>query len=56
MRFILIIFLTILLSCSKSRNDNVSIIIDINDNLTFEEFEKILGKKALERDYPDINK
>tara|TARA_A100001011_G_scaffold296622_1_gene309191 strand:- start:865 stop:1035 length:171 start_codon:yes stop_codon:yes gene_type:complete len=56
MRFILLIFLTILLSCSKSKNVNKSIIIDINDNLTFEEFKKLIGKKGLEKDYPDINK
>tara|TARA_S200000501_G_scaffold279543_1_gene263565 strand:- start:542 stop:712 length:171 start_codon:yes stop_codon:yes gene_type:complete len=56
MRFILLIIFTILLSCSKSKNDNISVNIDINDNLTFEEFKKLIEKKGLVKDYPDINK
>ena len=56
MRIILIIILSILLSCSEIKNDNKSIIVDIDDNLSFEEFKKLIEKKGLEKDYPDINK
>ena len=56
MRILLIIILSILLSCSEIKNDNKSIIVDIDDNLSFEEFKKLIEKKGLEKDYPDINK
>ena len=55
MRFILLIIFTILLSCSKSKNDNISVNIDINDNLTFDEFKKLIENEGLKKDYPDIN-
>ena len=40
----------------KNKIINKHISIDINENLTFEEFKKLTEKKALEKDYPDINK
>ena len=55
MRLILLIFFTILLSCNKNINDNKSTKIDINDNLTFDEFKKLIENKGLKQDYPDIN-
>ena len=33
-----------------------SIKFDINEDLTFDEFKKLIEKKGLEKDYPDINK
>ena len=56
MRILLLIIFIILLSCSDNSTDNNSIKIDINDNLTFDEFKKLIEKKGLEKDYPDINK
>ena len=56
MRFFLLFIFTILLSCSNNNSDNKSIKFDINDDLTFEEFKKLIEKKGLENDYPDINK
>ncbi len=56
MRYFLPIIFAILLSCSKNKIINKHISIDINENLTFEEFKKLTEKKALEKDYPDINK
>ena len=56
MRYFLPIIFAILLSCSKNKIINEHISIDINENLTFEEFKKLTEKKALEKDYPDINK
>ena len=56
MRLILLIFFTILLSCNKNINDNKSTKIDINDNLTFDEFKKLIENEGLKKDYPDINK
>jgi len=56
MRYFLLIIFAILLSCSKNKIINKDINIDINENLTFEEFKKLTEKKALEKDYPDINK
>ena len=56
MRILLLIIFIILLSCSDNNTDNNSIKIDINENLTFDEFKKLIEKKGLEKDYPDINK
>ena len=56
MRIFLLIIFIILLSCSDNNTDNNSIKIDINDNLTFNEFKKLIEKKGLEKNYPDINK
>jgi len=56
MRILLVIIFIILLSCSYNNNGNNSIKLDINDNLTFDEFKKLIEKKGLEKDYPDINK
>ena len=55
MRFFLLFIFTILLSCSNN-SENKSITFDINDDLTFEEFKKLIEKKGLKNDYPDINK
>ena len=56
MRILLLIIFIILLSCSNNNSENNSIKFDINDNLTFDEFKKLIEKKGLEKDYPDINK
>ena len=56
MKILLLFIFTILLSCSNNNTGNKSIKIDINDNLTFDEFKKLIEKKGLEKDYPDINK
>jgi len=56
MRIILLFIFTILLSCNNNNAVNKSIKIDINDNLTFNEFKNLIEKKGLEKDYPDINK
>ena len=55
MRVIFFIFFIILLSCSKDINKKKTINIDINDNLTFNEFKKLIEEKGLNKDYPDIN-
>ena len=56
MRFILLIFLTILLSCNKDISGSKIDRININDNLSFDDFKRLIEKKGLEKDYPDINK
>ena len=56
MRFFLLFIFTILLSCSNNNSKNKSITFDINDDLTFEEFKKLIEKEGLKNDYPDINK
>ena len=56
MRILLLFIFIILLSCTNNDTDNKSIKIDINDNLTFDEFKKLIKEKGLEKDYPDINK
>ena len=55
MRVIFFIFFTILLSCSKDINQKKNFKIDINDNLTFNEFKKLIEEKGSKKDYPDIN-
>ena len=56
MKYFLPIIFAILLSCSKNKIINKHISIDLNENLTFEEFKKLAERNALEKDYPDINK
>tara|TARA_B100001027_G_scaffold5031_1_gene3275 strand:- start:4747 stop:4917 length:171 start_codon:yes stop_codon:yes gene_type:complete len=56
MRIILLFIFTILLSCNNNKTVNKSIKIDINDNLTFDEFKNLIEKKGLEKEFPDINK
>ena len=56
MRVIFFIFFLILLSCSKDINEKKTFKININDNLTFNEFKKLIEEKGLNKDYPDINK
>ena len=55
MRVIFFIFFIILLSCSKDINKKKTIKIDINDNLTFNEFKKLIEENGLKKGYPDIN-
>ena len=55
MRVIFLIFFVILLSCNKNINENKTYKININDNLTFNEFKKLIEEKGLNKDYPDIN-
>ena len=56
MRILLLIIFIVLLSCSDNNTDNNSIKIDINYNLTFDEFKMLIENKGLKEDYPDINK
>tara|TARA_B100001027_G_C16163157_1_gene283528 strand:- start:578 stop:748 length:171 start_codon:yes stop_codon:yes gene_type:complete len=56
MRILLPFIFTILFSCSNNNAENKSIIIDINDDLTFNEFKILIENIGLEKDYPDINK
>ena len=56
MRLILLIFLAFLLSCNKNISENMTDKININDNLSFNEFKKLIEKKGLDKDYPNINK
>ena len=55
MRVIFLIFFVILLSCNNNINKKKTFKIDINDNLTFNEFKKLIEEKGLKKDYPDIN-
>ena len=55
MRVIYLIFFVILLSCNKNINEKKTYKININDNLTFNEFKKLIEEKGLKKDYPDIN-
>ena len=55
MRVIFFIFLVFLLSCNKNINEKKPLKININDNLTFNEFKKLIDEKGLNKDYPDIN-
>ena len=56
MRGIFFIFFLIILSCSKDINEKKTFKININDNLTFNEFKNLIDEKGLIKDYPDINK
>jgi len=56
MRLILLIFLTILLSCNKDISRSKIDRINIDDNLSFNDFKRLIEEKSLEKDYPDINK
>ena len=55
MRIFFFIFFLILLSCSKDINEKKTIKIDINDDLTFNEFKKLIEENGLKKGYPDIN-
>ena len=55
MRVIFLIIFVILLSCNKNINEKKTYKININDNLTFNEFKKLIDEKGLNKDYPDIN-
>ena len=55
MRVIFLIIFVILLSCNKNINEKKTYKININDNLTFNEFKKLIEEKGLNKDYPDIN-
>ena len=56
MRILSLFIFIILLSCSNNNAKNNSIKIDINDDLTFNEFKILIENKGLEKEYPDINK
>ena len=56
MKILLLFIFTILLSCSNNYSKNKSIKLDINEDLTFDEFKMLIENKGLEKDYPDINK
>mgnify|MGYP004038934715 FL=1 len=56
MRIILLIFLILTYSCSKYNNKNIIDKINISDNLSFDEFRRLIEKKSLNKDYPDIDK
>ena len=56
MRIILLIIITVLLSCNKDISGSKINRVDINDDLSFDEFKKLIEEKSLEKDYPNINK
>ena len=56
MKILLLFIFTILLSCSNNNFEKKSIKIDINEDLTFDEFKMLIENKGLKKDYPDINK
>ena len=56
MKILLLFIFTILLSCSNNNFEKKSIKIDINEDLTFDEFKMLIENKGLKEDYPDINK
>ncbi|MDC3100507.1 hypothetical protein OA434_04585 [Candidatus Pelagibacter sp.] len=56
MRVLSLFIFIILLSCSNNNAKNNSIKININDDLTFNEFKILIENKGLEKGYPDINK
>ena len=56
MRIIFLIFFIVILSCNKNLNEKKTYKIDINNNLTFDEFKKLIEEKGLKENYPDINK
>ena len=56
MRILLLFIFTILFSCSNNNTENKLITIDINEDLTFNEFKILIDNKGLEKDYPNINK
>ena len=56
MRFVLFFSLIFLLSCNKNISENIDNKININDNLSFNDFKKLIEKKGLEMNFPDINK
>jgi len=56
MRLILLFFMTFFLSCNKNVNNNINSTIDINDNLSFDQFKELIEKNSKVKDYPDINK
>jgi len=55
MRVIFFIFFVILLSCNKNIDEKKTFKLNINDNLTFNEFKKLIEEKGSKKDYPDIN-
>tara|TARA_B100000401_G_scaffold361544_1_gene259223 strand:+ start:321 stop:491 length:171 start_codon:yes stop_codon:yes gene_type:complete len=55
MRIIFFIFFIVLLSCNKNINEKKTYKIDISNNLTFDEFKKLIEEKGFKENYPDIN-
>ena len=55
MKILLLFIFTILLSCSNNNTGNKSIKIDINDNLTFEEFKENVIKYGKISDFPKLD-
>ena len=55
MRVIFFIFFVILLSCNKNIDEKKTFKLNINDNLAFNEFKKLIEEKGSKKDYPDIN-
>ena len=56
MRVFILLCLILLMSCNKKGINNKIINNYINQNLTFEELKNLIEKKALTKDYPNINK
>ena len=53
MRYYLLIIFFILVSCSK--NDLKTEIVDINDNMTFEEYRFLIEKNGNIKGYPRLD-
>ena len=56
MRFFILLFFILLMSCNKKEIDNKINNNYINQNLTFEELKNLIEKKGLTKDYPNINR
>ena len=57
MKFIIFFVLLFLISCSnldKSNKDDF-LDVDINKELSFNEYKKIIQKKSMSKKFPDIN-
>ena len=52
-----LLILLFLVSCSSlnSNSNNNNIKLDFNDNLSFDEFKKLLIQSSKKRPYPNIN-
>ena len=56
MRFFILIIFILLMSCDKKEIDNKINNNYINQNFPFGELKNLIEKKALTKDYPNINK
>ena len=55
MKIFYIITIILLVSCSNTYKTNKFTEIDLDQNLSFDEFKDLIEKKASEKDFPNIN-